>query len=314
MKRRLGILPALLCISLTSGCLNSMSPAGGLLSRLDGRGPVALSADNPYLVGNLVLAREVAKSPVLKGFISHRGTPSAVEVKTASFGSYKLLLFYLPEREQFIFEELSSKWIVDGPKPIPAEILSLVTTIAQPGRANAQLLSGRALSQVLGETIPQNTTSPESQPKQTPPPAPALPPPTPRLTIAPADSRSATQGAATAPPMSDEGIVALLNSKGAPAAEISPKGDLVHYVTLSGETLSLISRWYTLDFRNAGRLARINGIKEPGMVSIGDIVVVPSYLVRNKSRLTQEAIELLVNVTPTNATSASTPGGVESKE
>ncbi len=308
MAARSKICALILIGAFALGCAGSLTPRGGLLSRLSGRGPAALSADNPYLVGNLVLAREMAKSPVLRGFIAHRGTPSAVEVKPISFGSYQLLLYYIAQQEEFTFEELSSKWIIDGPKMIPAQKLSAITAIAQGPQGRAQLLSGRALSVAIGEEIVESTPVPEEvvalSPQPVAPTATVAPPQKLGFTSGPPTSSSSadttTQSAALLnhSQLGDSEIAAKIQSKGAPAAEITAKGDLVHYVTLPGETLTLIARWYTFDRSNAGRLARINGIKDPGTISVGDIIVVPAYLARNKSRLTQVAIDALNSAPP----------------
>ena len=78
-----------------------------------------------------------------------------------------------------------------------------------------------------------------------------------------------------------------------PEAELSPRGDLVHYVTFPGETLSMIARWYTGDRTNAGRIARMNGLPNPDQLRIGDSVVVPKYLLATTKRLTATAVEEL---------------------
>lgn len=78
-----------------------------------------------------------------------------------------------------------------------------------------------------------------------------------------------------------------------PLAEITPRGDLVHYVSFPGETLGVIARWYTFDRDNALKLARINGLSERP-VSIGDSIVIPTYLLRNKGRLTEQALQALL--------------------
>lgn len=302
--RSLGLL---FTCALMAGCVSSLAPSAGLRARLSGRGPVPLT-ENPYLVGNLELAREMARSPVLRGFISHRGTPTAIEVQKSSFGSAQLVLYYAAEHEQFNFEESAAGGIVEGPTPIGASTAAKVAAIAQPGIGKAPLLSKDSLSATLGEEFPDDT--PMVPPTARPPrPPPVLPTPTPEertpsgttsgdLPIAPHfETSDKTTGSA----LSDGAIAANLAAKEAHPAEITAKGDLVHYVTLPGETLSIIARWYTFDRNNAGRLARINGIKDPGTVSVGDIVVVPAYLVRNKNRLSVQAVELLAR------SSAATP-------
>jgi len=55
----------------------------------------------------------------------------------------------------------------------------------------------------------------------------------------------------------------------------------------------MISRWYTLDARNLGRISRINNLKNPSQLEIGDTIVIPSYLVKNKNRLNEATVKTL---------------------
>ncbi|RIL09841.1 MAG: hypothetical protein DCC75_05645, partial [Proteobacteria bacterium] len=80
------------------------------------------------------------------------------------------------------------------------------------------------------------------------------------------------------------------------AAELSPKGDLVHYVTYPGETLSNIARWYTFERDNAARIARINDLKNPDQLSPGDTIVIPAYMLKNKVRLSEQALKELQTI------------------
>ena len=81
--------------------------------------------------------------------------------------------------------------------------------------------------------------------------------------------------------------------RGSQPAELTPRGDVVHHVTYPGETLSMIARWYTHDRANAGRLARINHLNNPDRLQIGDKIIVPSYLLKNKNRRTPADVRTL---------------------
>ena len=87
----------------------------------------------------------------------------------------------------------------------------------------------------------------------------------------------------------------IQNNSGHPA-EISPKGDLVHYVTFPGETLSMVARWYTRERSNAGSLARINRLRNPDKLSLGDVIVVPSYMLKNPNRMIANAVRDLTQL------------------
>jgi len=75
-------------------------------------------------------------------------------------------------------------------------------------------------------------------------------------------------------------------------AEITPKGDLVHYVTFPEETLLIITQWYTKDPSNVEAIARINGIKEQDHLTPGNSIIIPGYLVRNKNVLPEVSIKM----------------------
>ena len=67
----------------------------------------------------------------------------------------------------------------------------------------------------------------------------------------------------------------------------------MHYVTFPEEDLALVARWYTYDAWNAGKIARVSGISQKQPLSVGDTLVIPSYLLKNKSRLSQEGLSAL---------------------
>jgi nucleoid-associated protein YgaU len=94
-------------------------------------------------------------------------------------------------------------------------------------------------------------------------------------------------------------VVARLQSNpAAQGAEITPQGDLVHYVIYPGETLSIIARWYTHDRANSGRIARINDLKNPDHLEIGDSIIVPSYLLKTQSRFSETDLNQLLSISP----------------
>lgn len=90
-------------------------------------------------------------------------------------------------------------------------------------------------------------------------------------------------------------------------AEITPRGDLVHYITSEAESLDAISLWYTLDRTNAGRVARVNNLGERTRLNVGDTVVIPAYLLRNKARLSEGALSALKQVLPAAAPPVQVP-------
>lgn len=280
------------------------------MQRLKNRGPVSLSAQNPYLAGNLLLTREMESSQELKGFIDYRGAPLALEVTQELFDPLTLALYYPENQEMYVLEELSQTWIIRGPLAIPPDKLPIVNELKNNEKP---ILLPSAPS---GSADPSTSAFKEKQAA-----SPSAEPstverdlfiskleeelPAPKIAGA---FRSSLSTQPEAPleklPRSkptpgyrvseeQQFLKDLALTLGEPAAEISPKGDLVHYVTLPGETLSILARWYTWDRENAERLARINQLRDSNKLSLGDVVIVPSYLVKNKSRLTDRALKAI---------------------
>lgn len=74
-----------------------------------------------------------------------------------------------------------------------------------------------------------------------------------------------------------------INSPKSENAELTPRGDLVHYVISPNETIEQIAGWYTDNPANADKLLRLNSLNKK--LEIGDVVVIPSYMVKKKSRM-----------------------------
>ncbi|MCB0319211.1 MAG: hypothetical protein KDD56_10690, partial [Bdellovibrionales bacterium] len=123
-------LTPLIFISLAfSSCSVSNSepnPNSGLIDKLKGQGPVALSADNPFIASNLLVERESEKSEVLKGFVNHRGLPAAIEIEEGYFSPMLMHFYYMDKREMYNFEKLDDIWVIKGPFDIEAEKMTKV--------------------------------------------------------------------------------------------------------------------------------------------------------------------------------------------
>ena len=271
MKTR-GLL--LLALALSVGCSQLPSPNRSLADRVKNRGPLALSDENPYLASNLFLAREMDRSTEISGFIRKHGAPAAIAVDGEYFEPVKLRLLYPESRTSYTVEDVGDAHIITGPTPLSAEESR---ELAQSPRD----MQGAPVLTSKGESAPPPAaTLPEEETESAAPPEGVAR----RLEKAKHRLSDATERQTeVAPSLPTDG----------PEAEISPKGDLVHYVTYPGETLSMIARWYTGDRANAGRIARINGLQNPDHLSIGDTVVVPKYLLSTTKRLTPRAIEAL---------------------
>ena len=76
--------------------------------------------------------------------------------------------------------------------------------------------------------------------------------------------------------------VAEINKKLPSWSKGSKNKDYFHKVRYSGETLSIISEWYTGDVENWLALAKVNPQLDPGQMKIGTIIQVPEKLLHNR--------------------------------
>lgn len=275
---------AILVMALTA-CSSHTTLNSALINRLKNRGPVALSSENPFLAANLLVSKEMETKPELQGFIKHRGAPGALEVESR-FLEPNFLKFYYPEnREYYTLEDLDGTWLIRGPFTIEREQMKEVARLTRDVEGSPKV------SFPDGEPKPK-TASLESSKMELADKASTNTPEN-IATVLPKQAVARTPSTARASPSTDKVIDELLSQGKSSPAEITPKGDLVHYVTYPGETLSMIARWYTFDRANVGRITRINKLLDPNNLAIGDNIIVPVYLVKNKSRLTPEAVKAL---------------------
>jgi len=261
-------LAALLCFVLT-GCATNSDLY--LRDELANRGPQGLSGTNPYLTPNLFVANEMKHSEVFRGFIRYRGTPDAVEVRTTYFKPLRVYLFYLGENEAFLMEQGSKDWLVRGPDKIPQQLMASFFNMAAPG-PNAPLAietseSGGPPPVARKPLEPMNS---EEQPEIR------------SLRKVPSRPQASKPKPPPAGPREED-----LSS----TVKESTSGDLIHRVTFQGESLRLISNWYTGDIDNTGRIARINGIENPDLLRVGETVRIPRYLLKTTKPMPQNEIK-----------------------
>ena len=283
---------ALIAAACLAACSGTTELNPGLVSRLKNRGPVALSGDNPYLAANMFVASTAENSPVIRGFVKRKGAPTAVEIDQQIFSPMVLYFYYLKDREFYKLEEALGTWIIQGPSRIGADML------VDLAKSSKDLTGPPAL---IAEE--ENTSSSLTAPSSTP----EITADTPEQPVSPdhlkqmADEReelykSSFKSVAPRPKPNNPGqlgpneLATLQKAADGHPAELAPNGDLVHHVTYPGETLSAVSLWYTHDGGNAGRLARMNSIKDPDLLQPGDTVIIPAYLVKNGNRLTEQGL------------------------
>lgn len=299
----------LLLTLLLTGCATYSTLTNPHINRLKNRGPVLLSSDNPYVAANMLLQKLMEDSPEVKGFVEHRGSPSVLEVSEGLL-SPPFVYFYYPDRtEYYTLENDKDFWVIQGPMKLSdiqsQQLASLTQGIYLPAAATPSAAPLPAEKKNTKEKKTSKTAEkspgPEYVPLEATPrefslkeskenkekPADMESRPSPIGDLASGNEKKPAKDA-------DEQIVRdILASEPSPKGEISPKGDLVHYVTQPDETLLLISRWYTYDSGNIGKIARVSGISAKQKLSPGDVIVIPSYMLRNKSRLSPKGLEAL---------------------
>ncbi|NMC62599.1 MAG: hypothetical protein GYA55_05455 [SAR324 cluster bacterium] len=296
-----------------SGCFSYSNLSNPALTRLKNRGPVLVSANNPYVASNLMLQKLMDESSEIKGFISHRGAPTVLEVNQ-SFFSAPTIMFYYPENgEYYRLENDNNFWLIQGPLSLSPEhrnqLLSLTQLPMDEEKSKSQEASTLEMEKGKTKEVIDKTEELKRSQSQTEKMMPLHQEPkefplkktkdkgtieklkssksTPDKEIA-AKTQSEVQKE-----LDSESIRKITGLGQQSIGELTPKGDLVHYVTFADENLDLIAKWYTFDSKNAGKIARLSGISPKQALSVGDTLIIPSYLLKNKVRLNQEGMKIL---------------------
>ncbi len=290
LRYRLALI--LFSILILVSCASQTGQEPVLVQRLKNRGPIVLSTHNPYLAANMLLSSEIESSRELKGFIEHRGAPPAIEVQKVFLEEADIRLYYPRAKEFYLLEWVNGAWLIQGPQaleerkllelrqrgvrggedPVFLTPIRTPTALEEPpsaegiefGAGSEEGLVSRKESMLAGTGMESSTADIQNS------------------FSSPA---AGTEQAAA--------LVDIISRYGRDEAELTPKGDLVHYVTSERETLALLALWYTEDASNTGRLARMNNLSSSRALEPGDTVIIPKYLLRNTKRLSDEALDSL---------------------
>ena len=271
-SRTLLCLIALLLVS-SAGCAFRRV---NLKEQLANQGPQALSAENPYVAANQLLAEEVEGSSTLRGFVSIRGTPDALEVKKDLAANPIIQLYYLDKTESYVLERLLNDWVIKGPDTIPREFLGSFFGVIQTEGKAPLVLSGEVVRQVAAPRLTSRgtTNSGTNNSGQRAKPSNAV------------NGGANPPVRSVAPPTPPSPLNITSNE--------SLSGDVMHTVQFQGETLRIISIWYTGSVENAERLGRINGLNDPNHMELGQVIRIPRYLTRNTRPLTEQDVQKLI--------------------
>lgn len=254
--------------------LSPVDPVSVVEARLNGRGPVYVSPDNPFLAANLFLKSEADKSAEVAGFLKLRGMPQRIEYSRSVFGDPHLTLFYDRTRESFEATKVEDVWVFDAPAPHTAT-LPQATASAQPLASDKNESASpdqRTDEPKLSDAASEQTTK--------------------RVPVS-RGFRSEVAAPQRGPQLS--AVVAKCRALGGfQPAERSPGGDLIHYVVDERETASLIAEWYTGESGPAETILRLNRLSPAQPLTVGDQLVIPKYLVKNGDQLGSRALRCVL--------------------
>ena len=280
---------AALCAAIqVIGCSHRLPPQGALYERLNNRGPVLLSATNPYLPANRLLSEELDNSAELRDFVSQRGAPSAIQVAQGLFERTELTLIYPAEKEVYPLIKRRSGWAIGAPESLSDKALKQIEEeLALGGMTLGDIVESKryaiavlpssqvgGVTEIGGEALNAedvgfaNSDDPESARASL-----ALDK-TGRLPV-----KAATEGALA-------GEVSAPKKKSSNVS-FSRSGTLIHTVTIPGETLSALSMWYTGDASHMYQIAKFNKISPKKGLYLGQSINIPAKLLKNKKPLTQ---------------------------
>lgn len=253
-----------------SGCA-SRSGAIPLLDRLDGRGPVILSHENPFLPADRVFDNAAANSSVIQELVEQQGKPTALSVEKGLLRSTTLTFYYPGKEEFYTLKPAGDDWEVSGPDimfPDEAQqmLSDLGVAVPMPAKPSAHEGVPSTLGRSRGSLSNLDTIS--------------------------ARGRMHPEGVAA---RSSDDVTLRTKSAGKDDRRRTPEkatvkklasGALQHTVTFQGETLASVSKWYTGSAKNSGAIAKLNKIKAEGRLTVGEKIVIPRQLVKTYAPLT----------------------------
>jgi len=250
-----------------SGCSMQPRTHHSLIQGAKDRGPIAISTENPYLVGNRILDLEMERSAELEGFIQKRGGPAAIEVRRELFSAMELILFYPENNHYYEALETSQGWLIDGPREISPE-------------KRQQLFAIVGAVEVPSQQISAGDEIPHIEPQLQPDPASGIVPAPKSGPI----SQSSLQN------LTAQRVESLILKHQLPDAPTHGRGDITHRVTQYRESAELLAQWYTHDASNGARIARLNQLRADIPLDPNTEIIIPSYLVKVRKHPTAEVM------------------------
>lgn len=241
-----------LCAVLMSGCVGGVVGGGPLLERLNGRGPVLLASDNPYLPANRLLEDEIKSSDAMREFIDRRGPPGAIGVARRIFRKPEIQLYYPKEGEVYSFRRKSGDWLTLGPEEISAVDRDLLAVSETPPRQVNVSELGSVPAHLEERMVVHREQEPDSSAR-------ASMRPLPHIRYA--------------------------------HFKKLPNASYAHTVTFPGETLAVLAEWYTGSRANASRLRTTSSTAANVPLKRGVTVTIPKNVLRNETPLPETALQ-----------------------
>jgi hypothetical protein len=268
------------------GCVNN-SPFASLRNE----GVVPISANNPFVGGNLFLAREMEHSTYLYNFIKQRGAPQGIELMGDNDNSVEVKMLYAAQREVYFArpylqkqgEQFHREWIIRGPYAVDRIDYRAVTSLPTEESAVFEMF-GRM------ETFGRDSSVPVKSvilPAFVPTPLPT-PRPKPKKPKVDAATAAAAAAGPTPTPTPESGPMnfdqkALVEAR--ELAERNPNGDVIHNVKNPTETFHTLANWYAGDAEKAKEIADKNGLPIDAKLTPGTKLFVPADIVKNPKEM-----------------------------
>jgi hypothetical protein len=240
------------CALSAAACLGGVVGGGPLIERLNGRGPILLASDNPYLPANRLLQEEVASSDTMRDFVGRRGAPAALGVTRGLLARPEIQLYYPEQGEVYSFKRKSGDWQTLGPEEISSADRDSLALNGVPGPQDSERVPPSDGSELEARILAQLEQEPDD------------------------GSRAGIK-----PPFetSSAGLKKL------------PNGSYRHTVTFSGETPAKLADWYAGSAAAASKLSGIGAVSPHGALRKGTQVTIPKSVMRNPLALPKAALE-----------------------
>lgn len=224
------------------------------MQALKQRGLLLVSETDDFLAQNVLVADMAGNSKEVAKLIAARGYPKAVEVLDATPDGTRINFYFVEPIEVFEVLCTGSSAAIFGPLQLSQNDKASVAE-------KLSLYNSEQVAQPTSEeqvSTDDNTKSDFSFVKSLI-----------------AEARADNPQAILEQPLDD-------------------RGNLIHQVRYSSETLRALALWYTMERANTARIARINKLSESARLNPGDRITIPKYMLKNRLAISEQALSSLL--------------------